>query len=301
MKSTDGSDGDIMAPIIGIIGSYGGLNIGDEAILASSIAQLRAAAPDLEIVVFSRDAEHTRRHHDVDRAVNARTTLRAQIRPEVQRLDLLLLGGGGILYDNEAQYYLRVTALARDLGVPTFAFAIGIGPLERRDDQIAVRDALNEMAGITVREVTAKRLCDDVGVTVPVEVTADPALLLEPLPYTDDMLAREAIPTGRRLIGFSIRERGGAGPGPAPRGWLPQDVTRCRRCLADGLCASFVTSWTLGDHEKRQRCAEAHRGTPPAAARKMAKVDLSVSHKTPAAPTQPQRTVSVQREFCQVH
>lgn len=44
--------------VIGTSGSYGGLNVGDEAILTSAVMQLRAAVPGVEIVVFSRDAEH---------------------------------------------------------------------------------------------------------------------------------------------------------------------------------------------------------------------------------------------------
>lgn len=201
-----------MAPVIGIIGSYGGLNVGDEAILASAIVQLRAAVPAVEIVAFCRNAEHTRQNHDVDRAVNSRDSLRDQVIPELRRLDLLLVGGGGILYDHEAKSYLREVVLAEELGIPTFAFAVGIGPLDHPGEQTYVRDGLNRMAGITVREVTAKRLCDEIGVTVPVEVTADPALLLEPLPFTDAMLQDERIPTGRPLIGLSVREKGGAAP-----------------------------------------------------------------------------------------
>lgn len=201
-----------MAPIIGIVGSYGGLNVGDEAILAASVAQLRAVAPGVEIVVFSRNAEHTRQRHDVDRAVNARAALRDQILPEVRRLDLLLLGGGGILYDAEARAFLREVVLAHEEGIPTFAFAVGIGPLASREERMAVRRGLNRMAGVTVREVSAKRLAQEIGVRVPVEVTADPALLLEPRPFTDEMLAREGIPLGRPLVGISVRERGGAAP-----------------------------------------------------------------------------------------
>lgn len=201
-----------MPPVIGIIGSYGGLNIGDEAILASVVAQLRALEPEVEIVVFSRNAEHTRARHEVDRTVNARTALRDQILPELRRLDMLLLGGGGILYDKEARVYLREVQLAHEIGLPTFAYAVGIGPLSDSEERAAVRDGLNRMAGITVREVTAKRLCQEIGVTVPIEVTADPALLLDPAPFTDRMLARESIPRNRPLIGFSVRERGAAAP-----------------------------------------------------------------------------------------
>lgn len=201
-----------MAPVIGIVGSYGGLNVGDEAILASAVSQLRALEPEAVIVVFSRNAEHTRAHHDVDRAINARTAMRDEILPEIARLDMLLLGGGGILYDTEARAYLREVSLASELGIPTFAFAVGIGPLTGAEERQAVRDGLDRMAGVTVREVTAKRLCQEIGVAVPVEVTADPALLLQPMPFTDEMLARESIPVDRPLVGFSVRERGGAAP-----------------------------------------------------------------------------------------
>src|SRR3546814_1793339 len=38
-----------MTTAIGISGSYGGLNLGDEAILASAIAQFRAEIPGVEI------------------------------------------------------------------------------------------------------------------------------------------------------------------------------------------------------------------------------------------------------------
>lgn len=197
---------------VGISGSYGGLNLGDEAILASAIRQLRATIPDVEVVVFSRDPEHTRQHHDADRVVGPRTALREEIMPEVRRLDLLLLGGGGILYDTEAKAYLREVVIAQQHDIPTFAYAIGVGPLENQEERTAVRDGMNRMAGITVRETSAKHLLEEIGVEVPVTVTADPALLLEPEPFTEDMLARAGIPSDRRLVGFSVRERGSAAP-----------------------------------------------------------------------------------------
>ncbi|HWP26834.1 MAG TPA: hypothetical protein VNL39_10875, partial [Xanthobacteraceae bacterium] len=92
---------------VGISGSYGGLNLGDEAILKSMIRQLADALP-VEITVFSRDAEDTRqRHPPVARVVPARELGRNEILPEIERLDLFILGGGGILFDAEAKIYMR--------------------------------------------------------------------------------------------------------------------------------------------------------------------------------------------------
>lgn len=198
--------------VIGISGSYGGLNLGDEAILMSAVEQLRAAVPEVEIVVFSRNAAHTRAGHAVDRVVNPREAMKDEIQPEVERLDLLLLGGGGILYDAEAQTYLREAVIAQRLGVPTATFAIGVGPLKAVAERDAVRDGMNRMSTITVREASAKRLLEEIGVTVPVEVTADPALLLTADPFTDAMLAETGIPRNRPLIGLSVREQGVAAP-----------------------------------------------------------------------------------------
>jgi len=50
---------------VGITGSYGGMNLGDEAILQSIIAQFRKDLPSVELTVFSRDADDTKRRHQV--------------------------------------------------------------------------------------------------------------------------------------------------------------------------------------------------------------------------------------------
>src|SRR5712671_4537828 len=123
---------------IGITGSYGGLNLGDEAILQSIIAQLRKDLP-VEITVFSRDAEDTKRRHGVERAVPVRKLSRPEVTAEVERLDLLILGGGGILYDAEARVYLREVSIAKEKGIPVMLYAIGAGPLSDPAVQAADR------------------------------------------------------------------------------------------------------------------------------------------------------------------
>ena len=197
-------------PRIGISGSYGGLNLGDEAILESIVAYLRE---DLaaELVVFSRDPEDTKRRHGVE-AVPVRKMTKDESRAVVDRLDLLILGGGGILYDGEAQIYLREVELAHELGVPVMVYAISAGPLKDPHDRQAVRRALNRCAAITVRDRHGERLLQDVGVEAPMLLTADPALLLMPRELPKDALRIEGLEGKQRLIALSVREPGPAAP-----------------------------------------------------------------------------------------
>src|SRR2546421_9160604 len=126
---------------IGITGSYGGLNLGDEAILQSIIAQLRRDLP-VEITVFSRDADDTKKRHGVERAIPVRKLSRAEITPEVERLDLLILGGGGILYDADAGTYLREASAAQRKGAPVMGYAIGPLPPTKPADPAPPRRGL---------------------------------------------------------------------------------------------------------------------------------------------------------------
>ena len=197
---------------VGITGSYGGLNLGDEAILKSIIEQLRRDIPEVQISVFSRDAEDTRRRHKVERAIAVRKLSRAEIVPEIERLDLLVFGGGGILYDAEARLYLREVLVAKERGVPVFVFAVGAGPLKDATVQAAVREALDGVAGITVREKSARQVLEEAGVHRDVVVTADPALLLKAEPLPRNVLKHEGLEGRRRIIGMSVREPGVAAP-----------------------------------------------------------------------------------------
>jgi len=199
-----------VARTVGISGSYGGLNLGDEAILTAICAQLRAAVGGVELVVFSRDRHHTAVHHDVDRVVSAREALRDELVNEVAQLDLLLLGGGGILFDREAESYLHVPRIAQERGVPTATYAIGVGPLQRPRERQAVAEVLGAMAALTVRDTRTKRLLEEIGVEREIVVTADPALLLEPVDFPEEDLGREGVHKGRPLVGMSIREPGAA-------------------------------------------------------------------------------------------
>ncbi|MGH8482637.1 MAG: polysaccharide pyruvyl transferase family protein [Nevskiaceae bacterium] len=203
-------DAKVTGPRIGITGSYGGLNLGDEAILEAIVRPLREEL-QAQIVVFSRDVKDTVRRHGVE-AVPVRTMTKDESREAIRPLDLLIFGGGGILYDEDVQVYLREANLAHESKVPVMAYGLSAGPLTKPHNRQAVRESLNACAAITVRDRHGQRLLQDLGVEVPVRVTADPALLLEPQEFPEELWQHEGLQRARRRVAFSVREPGPAAP-----------------------------------------------------------------------------------------
>lgn len=195
---------------VAISGSYGGMNLGDEAILEGMLSELRASL-DVDIVVFSSNPKDTELRHNV-RAVPIRELHKNDVLDVLRQVDLLVLGGGGILYDDSIESYLRDVIWANELQVPVMVYAVSAGPLKAPESKRLVAEVLNRVAKITVREREAKRMLHDLGVNQDIEITGDPALLLKPKPFTEDMLKREGIETAAPLVGFSVREPGPAAP-----------------------------------------------------------------------------------------
>ncbi|GGU92671.1 hypothetical protein GCM10010260_29250 [Streptomyces filipinensis] len=195
---------------VGVLGSYGGRNVGDEAILTALLDRVRAGRPETRFVVFSRDPGHTRRVHPDVEVAGWEGLCREGVSAYLRRLSALVLGGGGILYDTEARRCLRMARTAQDLDVPVFTYAVGAGPLTDEVDCARVRPVLSDAVEVTVRDEESKLVLEAAGLTRPVSVTADPALLLAPGDQGGELLRAEAVPRGVRLVGMSVREPGRA-------------------------------------------------------------------------------------------
>lgn len=213
---------------IAISGSYGGMNLGDEAILEGILQSLKARL-NIDVVVLSFNAKDTSSRHKV-RAIPFRDMHKEEIIEELKKLDLFIVGGGGVLFDGLAEILLGPLIWAKELGVPSMIYAVSAGPLNNQASKEFVRDALAKADVITVREDESKRLLNDIGVTKDIIVTADPALLLQPSHFTKEMLKKEGIDPEKTLVGFSVREPGLAAPG--------LDVELYHTILAN--CADFM-------------------------------------------------------------
>lgn len=195
---------------IGVLGSYGGRNLGDEAILTGLLADLREQEPNARIIVFSRNPSHTALAHPDVEAVPWEGVSRVDSAEVLNQLDLLILGGGGILYDREARRYLRVVRVAQERGLPLLTYAVGVGPLSDGVDTGMVRETLADAIEVTVRDQESRMVLEEAGLLNPITVTADPAFPVGAEDFPARLLREEGVPAGKRLVGLSVREPGRA-------------------------------------------------------------------------------------------
>ncbi|OPZ81186.1 MAG: colanic acid biosynthesis protein [bacterium ADurb.Bin429] len=223
-------------PTVLLSGYYGFNNLGDEAVLGGLLAGLRAAAPTVRPVVLSGDVGATERLHAVEAI--PRMGLGA-IRASLREADLFISGGGSLLQDvtsaRSPLYYLGLLWLAQRAGVPTMALAQGMGPLRHPLNRLLARRILNQTRAITVRDDASEAFLASLGVDQPpIEVTADPAFLLEPDDSERLALWWEGhIPAGRPVIGVALRR------------WDAANSVARYHAISDALAALAVETGAL--------------------------------------------------------
>lgn len=209
-----------------VSGYYGFGNAGDEAILQAIIDSLRRKDCQAEITVFSAQPQMTAAEHRVNTV--HRTNFGAIV-AALRRADLFISGGGGLLQDATSSrsllYYLGLLTLARGLGCKTMVYANSIGPINGLRNKRLARYVLEKVDYITVRDKLSLELLANLGVhTPPIQLTADPVLLLEP-----PQVAPEA-----RVIVVAVREW------PSQHDFLQQVVIACQRLVGDGFTILLI-------------------------------------------------------------
>lgn len=174
---------------IGIVGNYGNDNQGDESILEGIITQLEKAFPieRKDILVFTNNPEQTKQRYGTETAplfihrksdpMKFIATIRHH-RKIFPTLDLLLIGGGGILqdlYKNNPFVYGMYGLLVRMTKVPAAIFGPGVGPVKTSIGQWFIKMIANSAKVITVRDPESKQLLQSIGVQKPIHVIMDPA------------------------------------------------------------------------------------------------------------------------------
>ena len=195
---------------IAISGYYGCGNAGDEAVLAGIKQAIRQrGGKQVSLTVLSQNPQATTELHGIP-AVH-RMNLR-EVRDSLKKNDLLISGGGSLLQDTTSLksllYYLLVARMALHYKVPLMFYAQGMGPFHRPISRFLVKRVANRAAAITVRDEPSAELLRKIGVTRPIEVTADPAFALNPADdkTVNNLWLKEGMPiTSRPIIGVALR------------------------------------------------------------------------------------------------
>jgi len=165
-------------------------NLGDEAILASTILLLREFVDDCQISVYANRPERIERLFGVRAIPKGKGILRALVAlpkaiAETKRSDLLLWGGGQLVQDISSRLYVPFhisrLALAILLGTPTFVYCIGAGPIKSFSSRLLTRIFLSRARAITVRDASSAEALSGCGIDrARISVAPDPALVLTP-------------------------------------------------------------------------------------------------------------------------
>ncbi|QHW32574.1 polysaccharide pyruvyl transferase CsaB [Paenibacillus rhizovicinus] len=167
-----------------ISGYYGFRNSGDEAVLKSILFALAEEGAQQGVtivpVVLSGDPAWTTEMYGVE-AVH-RMKLGEIIRA-LRGSHGLISGGGSLLQDATGAatipYYTGVIKLAQLLRKPTFIYAQGIGPVNRRWMDRLIRGVMRRSAYVSVRDAESAELLGRMGVSRDrIDVVPDPVMAL---------------------------------------------------------------------------------------------------------------------------
>ncbi|KAF0134200.1 MAG: polysaccharide pyruvyl transferase CsaB [Candidatus Saganbacteria bacterium] len=175
---------------IAVSGYYGFDNTGDEAILEAIKSGINQNNIDAEIVVLDKN-----NRFNVD---------------YILKSDVLLSGGGSLLQDSTSTrsflYYLSIIKIAKVFGKKIFVFAQGIGPITKSYNEFLLKNTLNSVDLITVRDVDSFNYLKSLKLSNPKIVeTADPTFILNP-EKDSTWIKQEGIVLNKKpLIGVILR------------------------------------------------------------------------------------------------
>lgn len=192
-----------------ISGYYGFHNNGDDALLMAMCEDIKREKEDARILILSKKPKETKRIYRTD-AINRMNVF--SMMKSMRKSNVLLSGGGSLLQDETSSkslwYYLFVIKLAKLCKMKVMQFANGFGPVTKNKNQKLTARVINKsVTEVTLRDKSSERAMREIGVTVPIEVTSDPALLLEGATEKEvkKLFETEKIPYGE-YITVSVRE-----------------------------------------------------------------------------------------------
>ena len=195
-----------------LIGYNGANNTGAEALLLADIEDVRAVlGPQAVITIPSINPPNLRRY--IKEAPNLRiapmpTIFFSTLRRLVRENDLIMLVEGSTYMDTWTSAmlwaYLWTTRCAADMGKPCLAYAVDAGEIKSARNRQLVRREASKTSLIITRAAAAAERLRSLGVSAPLEVTADNAFNFRPDPADAGLLARAWPEAGPNVVGMAL-------------------------------------------------------------------------------------------------
>jgi polysaccharide pyruvyl transferase WcaK-like protein len=99
----------------------------------------------------------------------------------MQKLDLLIIGGGGLLmdmYKRDAPLYATLGILGHYAGCKAVIYGVGAGPIRTKVGTFFIKQLLKKADQISVRDADSKTLLESIGVKKDIHIIGDSALFL---------------------------------------------------------------------------------------------------------------------------
>ncbi|MED3724618.1 polysaccharide pyruvyl transferase family protein [Priestia filamentosa] len=179
---------------VGIIGNYGHDNNGDEAILSGILTQLNTLGIRKgEIVIFSNNPSNTESRYNIKAVpllhkkgnfiLSVLHTVKQSFKI-MKDLDLLIIGGGGLLmdmYKRDAPLYSTLGLLGYYAKCKVVIYGVGAGPITTKAGKFFIKTLANKADSISVRDIKSKELLKDIGIRKEIDIIGDPAFAIEPV------------------------------------------------------------------------------------------------------------------------
>lgn len=181
-----------------ICGYYGFKNMGDEALLKSTVALFNEIDSSISVEALSYNVKYTEETIGV-KGFSRKSLIKLILK--IWQVDCVVFGGGSLLQDVTSSksllYYLGIIMLAKIVRKPVAIIGNGFGPVDGERNQQLVRWLLNRVDVISVRDAGALEKMRSIGITTDITLSSDLTFLMQG--YTKPLVEKE------KVIGISLR------------------------------------------------------------------------------------------------
>lgn len=193
-----------------IVGNYGAGNLGDDAIFAGIVEELRSLGYKGQIELTHGSYPSSNEIYDGFKKnafapsgiLSSIKKSRNEAKKAIKRSDLVILGGGGLFIDSESKrapyIWGRQAILCKKMQKPYFCYGQSIGPITDPNNKSITKEVFDSSGGVHVRDMNSVNFLRSINFDKDITVGTDPALTW--LQKQDIHVKKE------KIIAISIRE-----------------------------------------------------------------------------------------------